>query len=115
MSIDTGFERGRPAVQAATRAATARVMGTAAVIDAVAMGVLRDVANGHCLRLLRHLFARARAAHAEQRKHANEKEATQNAHQKYSADWMPVMITHRWTVIKLRTPATGQNNSDNES
>jgi hypothetical protein len=94
MSIDTGFERGRPAMQATTHTATARVMRAAAVIDAAAMGVLRDVANGNCLRLLRHLFARARAAHAEQRKHANKNQSTQKAHAENDANLMLVMITH---------------------
>jgi hypothetical protein len=99
MGIDTGFERGRPAVQTAAHTATARVMSAAGVVNAAAMNSalhrwrVHDMADG--MRAVRHLFARARAAHAEQRKHANEKEATQNAHQKYGADWMPVMITHR--------------------
>jgi hypothetical protein len=84
MGIETGFERGRPAVQAATHATTVRVMGASSAVDAAAMSALhsrrvRDMAD--VIRAMRHLFARTRAAHAEQRKHANEKEATQNRHE----------------------------------
>ncbi|WP_321842991.1 hypothetical protein [Paraburkholderia bannensis] len=57
----------------------------AGAIDAAAMGVschlrVDDMADGRRLHIMPHGLARVRAAHAEQRKHANEKEATQDGH-----------------------------------
>jgi hypothetical protein len=43
---------------------------------------------------MRHVFARVHAAHAEQRKNANENEATQDSHEKNDARLMLVMIAH---------------------
>jgi hypothetical protein len=54
------------------------------------------------VRLLRHRLARTRAAHAEQRKHANEKEATQNRHAENNANSMLDMIAH--TTLRQRSP-----------
>ncbi|WP_322071087.1 hypothetical protein [Paraburkholderia bannensis] len=57
----------------------------AGAIDAAAMGAschlrVDDMADRRRLRIMLHVLARVRAAHAEQRKHANEKEATQDGH-----------------------------------
>ncbi|WP_322053707.1 hypothetical protein [Paraburkholderia bannensis] len=104
LGIDARFERRRPAVHAAAHAATACVVRAAVVgagvFDAAAMSAschlhVDDMADRNSPHIMPHRFARVRAAHAEQRKHANEKKATQDGHQGNNAKLTLVMIAHR--------------------
>ncbi|MBN3767966.1 hypothetical protein G3O01_44685 [Burkholderia sp. Ac-20365] len=89
--IDVRRQRQRAAMAAETLTARARVGAAIGAIllivtsGGVAMNMLRHVhrrSGGSGLRAVHHLFARVRAAHAEQRENTNEKKATQNRHER---------------------------------